>query len=164
MNALTNAELHEEWIAMEHAERQPYQQQSDHHLMQGPFLHNDLVNILKQVNGSVTWRELENRMGNNIVSHETIRTYVKTLEVFKYTKNRIFPSLDAQAKARRLKRANSFWVFLDVSKNLQSKDKILYAHMDEKWFYALVLRTKLKTIASLGIEPVAQKTHKNPHE
>ena len=35
--------------------------------------------------------------------------------------------------------------------------------MDEKWFYVLVLRTNLKTITSLGIEPVAQKTHYKSH-
>lgn len=52
---------------------------------------------------------------------------------------------------------------LDVGKNLSPKIKILYAQMDKKWFYTLVLRTNLKTITSLGIEPVAQKTHHKSH-
>lgn len=97
-------------------EKVEYEAEKDVQLALGPFLHSDLVNILKQVNGSATWHKLEARMGNNIVSHETIKTYVKTLDGFKYTKNQIFPALDKQAKARRLKWANSFWVFWTSAK------------------------------------------------
>ena len=163
IDVLTRQELLEEWNALPHESQAVYEVEKEALLARGPFLHSDLINVLKQVNGSATWRELEVRMGNNIVSHETIRTYVKILEGFKYTKNRIFPSLDAQAKARRLRWANSFWLFWTSAKILSPKIKILYAQMDEKWFYALVLRTNLKTITSLGIEPVAQKTHHKSH-
>ena len=43
-----------------------------------------------------------NRMGNNIISHETIRTYLMKMDDFKYTANRMFPALDQAAKDRRL--------------------------------------------------------------
>ena len=92
-----------------------------------------------------------------------MRTYIKSLDSFKYTRNRIFPDLDAQAKARRLTWAKAFWVYWESVRILCPKIKVLYSQMDEKWFYALVLRSNLKSICSLGVEPVAQHTHHKSH-
>ena len=56
---------------------------------------------LRQTIGIVTWYGLEDRM-NNIVSHETKRSHIKSIEDFTYRASRIFPILDLQVEQRRV--------------------------------------------------------------
>ena len=51
-------------------------------------------------------------------------------------------------------------MFLGISKIFFPKYKVLYMQMDEKWFYAKVIRMFNKCIASLGID-IARGMTKN---
>ena len=104
---------------------------TDENLLRGPFLVTDLYENLRQTNGSVTWRELEDRM-ENIVFHETIRSHIKSIETFTYHAGRIFPILDSQAEQRRIHWAKAFWVFWEIAKAMKKKKQIMLVHMDER--------------------------------
>ena len=65
--------------AMEELEKQPFEEEKDSHLARSEFLHHDLINILKQVNGAAGWHELATSLGGNIVNHETVRTYIRRI-------------------------------------------------------------------------------------
>ena len=45
----------------------------------------------------------------------------------------------------------------------EGKKQMMLVHMDEKWFWTVVKRRHNKNIASLGIQPVAHKTHHTSH-
>ena len=100
---------------------------------------------------------------DNIVSHETIRSHIKSIEAFTYRAGRIFPMLDSQAEHRRVHRAKAFWVFWESAKAMKKKKQIMLVHMDEKRFWSVVKRRHNKEIVSLGIQPIAHKTHHTSH-
>uniref|UniRef100_A0A7S4QRW9 Uncharacterized protein n=1 Tax=Ditylum brightwellii TaxID=49249 RepID=A0A7S4QRW9_9STRA len=106
------------------AEKREYKDCAKINLSRRPFLHDDVIGILKRVNGSISWKNLEWLM-NGIVCHTTIRRHVMSLESFKYRKNRVFPLLDEGSMLRRRKWAEGFWVFWETAKILVST-KILY--------------------------------------
>ena len=55
-----------------------------------------------------------------------------------------------------------FWIFWKSAKCLKDTS-VLLAQMDEKCFFAIVTRGNNKSISSLGVEPIAQKTHHKSH-
>ena len=89
--------------------------------------------------------------------------YIKSLGEFSYVTNRIFPHLDAQAKARRVEWTKSFWLFWLSAKATKTRIQMVLVHMDEKWFYASVRRTKNKQILSIGCELRHNTTHHLSH-
>ena len=88
---------------------------------------------LRQTNGIVTWYGLEDRM-KNIVSHETKRSHIKSIEDFTYRAGRIFIIIDPQEEHRKVHWAKAFWVFWESSRAIKKKKQIMLVHMDEKWF------------------------------
>ena len=70
---------------------------ADKNLVRGPFLATDLYENLRQTNGNVTWCGLEDRM-NNIVSRETIRSHIISIEDFTYRVSHISPMLNPQVE------------------------------------------------------------------
>ena len=83
-------------------------------------LFTDPYENLRQANGSVTWRGLEERI-DHIVSHETIRLHIKSIDDFTYRTGRILPMLDSQTKHRRVHWAKAFWVFWESVKAIKKK-------------------------------------------
>ena len=79
MGKLTASDLISEWDQLYDLEKKVFVNKVDENLLRGPFLATDLYENLRQTNGSVTWRGLEDRM-DNIVSHETIRSHIKSIE------------------------------------------------------------------------------------
>ena len=46
---------------------------------------------------------------------------------------------------------------------MMKKKQMMLVHMDEKWFWVVVKRRHNKQIVSLGIQPIAHKTHHTSH-
>jgi len=86
---------------LEEKEKQLYVDKAEYNLFRDPFLETDPYENLRQANGSVTWRGLEERI-DHIVSHETIRLHIKSIDDFTYRAGRILPMLDSQTKHRRV--------------------------------------------------------------
>ena len=78
---------------MDDSAKKVFIDKADKKLLRGPFLAIDLYKNLRQTNGSVIWRGLEDRM-DNIVSNETIRSNIKSIEDFTYRAGRIFTMPD----------------------------------------------------------------------
>ena len=156
-NPLTNDELKIEYANLTINQKESYHTQADTFISGGPFLHQDLIKILKAVKGSASWDRLEDLLGK-IVTRKTIRNYCMSLPTFKYKVNRIFPHLDEAAKKRRMIWVRIFWIFWKSAKCLKDTS-VLLTQMDEKCSFAIVTRGSNKSISSLGIEPIAQTSH-----
>ena len=101
MVKLTASELKSEWDQLYDSVKKVFIDKADKKLLRGTFLANDLYENLRQTHGIVTWCGLEDRM-NNIVSHETIRLHIKSIEDFTYRASRIFIMLDPQEEHRKV--------------------------------------------------------------
>ena len=142
-------------------QKKNYQAQADIFISRGPFLYEDLIKILKAVKGPASWDRLNNLL-SKIVTRETIRKHCMSLPTFKYKVNIILPRLDEAAKMRRMIWVRAFWISWKSAKCLKDTS-VLLAQMDEKCFFAIVTRGNNKSISSLGVEPIAQKTHHKSH-
>ena len=70
----------------------------------------DLYENLRQANESVTRRGLEEKK-DHIVSHETIRLHIKSIDHFTGRAGRTFPMIDSQVEHRRIHRTKVLWAF-----------------------------------------------------
>ena len=92
---------------MSEDEQMEYMIQANEALERGPYLHHELVTILKSTHGSIPYRRLAAEMGN-IVGHVCIINYMKQLDGFSSTTNHLYPNLDVHAKARRVELCHAF--------------------------------------------------------
>ena len=67
---------------------------------------------------------------------------MKQFDGFSYTTNHGYPHLGVQAKVRQVDWCHAFWLFWLSTKPTKSRTQLVLVHMDEKWFYAMVSRTK----------------------
>ena len=94
MGKLTASDLKSEWDQLDDSAKKVFIGKADENVLRGLFLATDLYENLRQTNKSVIWRGLEDRM-DNIVSHETIRSCIKSIENFTYLASHIFQMLDS---------------------------------------------------------------------
>jgi hypothetical protein len=80
-----------------------------------------------------------------------------------YSATKIYPHLTEQAKKRRLHWAKGFWLFWYSATLFSETVQIVLVHMDEKWFYAIVVRKNNKCIPFLGIDPHSVSVHTRTH-
>ena len=98
-----------------------------------------------------------------MISRETIRRAFMSMDGSKYETTNFLPALNEASKTKRMNWANNFWVFWETAKKFQRKTRILIVHMDEKWFYSMVLRRHSKMIPALGIIPKNTHVHHKKH-
>ena len=92
------------------AEKEVFEILAERDLMRAETLWDELKGHLLKSKGKVSYKKLENCMGG-IVSVWTIRSYLRQQEGFTMRKDRILPSLDRQAKGRRVAWALTFFYF-----------------------------------------------------
>jgi len=132
-------------------------------LVRSRSLWGELCDILLKSKGKVSYEKLANHL-SNIVDKTTIMRHLKDQEGFTTRKDRILPSLDKAAQERRVKWAETFWMFWKCVKCCpSSKVKFVLVHMDEKWFYAIVTRANCKVLTSIGLEPTDYYAHHKNH-
>ena len=143
-NAPSAEEIRDEWNDMSDNERLPFVQEANDHLRRAIHLQENIGDVLKRTRGSITWRQLETQLqGINtnapIISYQTIRRHIMSLEGSCYRKNRFQPSLSRAQKQKRFDWCKSFWFFWNAARNFEKRTKVLLVHNDEKWFYAIVV-------------------------
>ena len=132
-------------------------------LERAEFLWDELKDLLFKTKGKISYRCMSAQLGN-IVSHNTVRLWIKRQGGFRIRKDRILPSLDPAAKARRIVFAHSFWLFWKSARLIPIEKAIMVLiHMDEKWFYAVRARSNTKVITSIGLEPNDYYVHHKNH-
>ena len=159
---LNRTDLQEEWILLGEEEKEKYGRVAESYLKKGDQLHNDVIHSLQSTKGICTWRELKGLIGGDVAQAETIRKHVTNQKSFRYVQNRIYPALDKQAMDRRVTWAQAFWVFWKSAVTMR-KTKVLLVHMDEKWFYSVVLRNNNKEIREQDVEVLPVKIHHKQH-
>ena len=161
--SIPNEELKNEFHHLPADERYAYDIITQRELKRSEHPWDELKEILLKTKGKVSYATLSNHM-KNIVSPNTIRSWLNQQDGFRMRKDRILPSLDRQAKQKRLKWTHDFWLFWYYVKFVK-KEKALFVliHMDEKWFYAIRTRSNCKVLTSIGLEPSDYRAHHKSH-
>jgi len=161
---LSTKELKQEWARMTDDERLPYEFNASACRVRGPYLVDEVVTVMKQSAGSLAWRQLAADVAGgsvSIASVNAIRKFVMSLPDSTYTTTRMHPKLDEGCKFRRHQWTKGFWLFWK-SATLFTGVSVLLVHMDEKWFYAIVVRRNNKRVPALGVFPIEHAIqHKN---
>ena len=152
--AFTKAQLEEEWKKADASTVTKCNQIAKEWLNQGPFLISEITKALGKTKGSVSWTTLATLIagtGNlQPISDDTIRRYVMSLPDSSYKTTRILPKLDKANKQQRLWWSHQFWIFWNSAVSFNTK-QIILVHMDEKWFWAIVVRRNLKSGESIHL-------------
>ena len=90
---------------------------------------DDIEDLLKRTNGSITWDALSRHVGPEVTA-TAIREYVMGLEGFAYAGVSTVPYLTAAQKEAGFKWSKAFWIFWHSSKLI--KLRIILVHSDEK--------------------------------
>ena len=160
---IPNEILKSQFEALPAVERNAYELIAARDRNRAMFLWDELKHLLIRTKGKISYRTMAAQLGN-IVSPNTISNWLKQQEGFSVRKDRILPSLDLQAKTRRVIWAQSFWLFW-YSARLVNMEKAIFVlvHMDEKWFYAIRTRTNCKVLTSIGLEQSDYRAHHKNH-
>jgi hypothetical protein len=101
--------------------------------------------------------------GNLEMTGDTaIRSFVMSLPDSTCKATRILPKLDKASKQRRLWWAHQFWIFWQSAAAFNGV-QIVLVHVDEKWFWSVVIHQNLKCVPFLGIEPVQHGLQHESH-
>ena len=155
--------LRHEYNKLTDEDRTALQIKADQELQRAPFIWGEIKEFLLKTKGKVSYRSISNNIGP-IVSHATIYRILNRQEGWHMRKDRTLPSLDIQAKKRRLQWSHSFWLFY-ISASCVPVQKAIFVtvHMDEKWFRGIVNRTNNKVLTSIGLEGVDYFAHHKAH-
>ena len=160
---LSNDELKREYENLPRTEKDAYECLAARDRRRAAFIWGELKQLLIKTKGKVSYRTMANQLGD-IMSPNTISAWLQNQEGFSVRRDRILPSLDLQAKARRVIWAHSFWMFW-YSARLVNPEKAIFVlvHMDEKWFYAVRTRANCKILTSIGLKQADYRAHHKSH-
>ena len=160
---LSDKDLQLEYENLPQRERNAYVSIAQRNMNRSAHLWGELKQLLIKTKGKISYETMATQLGD-IVSPNTISSWLKRQEGFYVRKDRILPSLDSQAMARRVAWAHSFWLFW-YSARLVKSEKALFVlvHMDEKWFYAVRTRSNCKVLTSIGLEQADYRAHHKNH-
>jgi hypothetical protein len=80
-----------------------------------------------------------------------------------YKTTRILPKLDQSTIQRPWDWSLQFWIFWQSATRLAPTIQLVLVHMDEKWFYEIVLRRNVKYVPFFGIELVDHSIQHKSH-
>ena len=146
--------LYSSWMSLSDLNKQRFEELAEEQKKRCETMLEDVGIFLIRTKGRLTWQQLTSSLcgaGVPFVSHVSIANNIMRLPESEYKTTKLFPSLDVATKKRRLEWALNFWVFWESAKLLTST-KVLLVHMDEKWFYAIVVRRNNKFVQFLGME------------
>jgi hypothetical protein len=163
---LTCKELRKAWEALPGSEKAEYEYKAEDCRRRAVYLLDDVTAVLQRTRGSVTWRRLASEVaGSNIpiACHETMRKFVMGLPDSAYKTTRMHPKLDESCRYRRYQWAQGFWIFWNSAKLCGASVQVILVHLDEEWFFAIVVRKNNKLVPYLGVEPVHHEIHHKSH-
>ncbi|OEU05754.1 hypothetical protein FRACYDRAFT_258384 [Fragilariopsis cylindrus CCMP1102] len=127
---------------------------------------DDIGELLRTTNGSISWSLLSEKLrgdGVMVANANTIRSYVMSLPESVYQSTRIVPMLTSQTKTKRFDWACGFNILWYGAKLVAATVQVVLVQSDEKWFYSLVVRQKLKCVPFFGCQPVVHGVHHKNH-
>ena len=148
---LNNNELKEEFDQKSPEEIKRYSNIAENFFIQGQSLHHDIIDVLQNTCGNVSYKCLANHIGG-IATEKTIAKHLKSLDGFSVVKSRILPSLSRHHREQRKQFCESFFVFWLSAKYLSPRIKIIKTHMDEKWVQAITIRRNIKVLGSYHVD------------
>ena len=165
---INSSSIKAEWLAMGKELKREYEIQSDYWIKRSSFLIEEITKFLEITNGFASWKSLEEHLQGGatnpkMISRETIRRAFMSMDGSKYISTNFLPALNESSKTKRMNWSVNFWLFWDTAKIFKRKTRILLVHMDEKWFYSMVLRRHSKMIPVLGIIPKNTHVHHKKH-
>ena len=165
---ISRGELCTEWDGLSFAQRQQWVQLSKEMQSTAMHLFEEVQSVLQRTRGVISWRQLAVQVAGGadamlIVSPQTLMRNVMGLEDSHYCTTRIHPHLNECNKKRRLDWAHGFWKFWSNAKLFASKTLVVLAHMDEKWFYGIVVRRNNKCVPMMGVQAFNTAVHHKSH-
>lgn len=120
--------------------------------------------VLRKTNGTVSWQTIACEVAggpNKVqpVSANSIAKYVMSTFGARYTTTKLQPTMNVRNKKQRFDWSKHFFLFFEGAKLFWPKSQLLYIHLDEKWFYCLVIRSNNKWVPYFGVTP----DHHNQH-
>ena len=128
-------------------------------------IESELQKVLQKTNGSVSWNNMAIFVAGGEdqvqpVGKTAIQEYIMSTDEFRYTATLTAPQCDNdRVKNWRMKWATNFHIFWEGGRLIRGKVQIVLFHIDEKWFYSLVVRLFNKCVPQLGVQPVHNRIH-----
>ena len=161
-------DLKVEFNALSPEDRQQYENISINQQQRIIHLTGEIEALMQRTDGTITFRQLEISLSERnvpIMSATTLRKTIMSLPGSKYESTRLLPALTKAHKTKRLFWCWQFRIFWDNAKQLNKKTLVLLVHMDEKWFFGVVVRMYNKVVPLFGVKTVNHdiKVHHKSH-
>ncbi len=135
-------------------------------MQQSPFIFEEIRKALLTTSGAASWRQLAtlvSGVGNlELLGRTAIQEFVMSLPDSSYKSTRLLPRLNQGNKNRRLYWSHQFWIFWQSAVTFNGV-QIILVHMDEKWFWSVVVRRNNKCVPFFGVEPVQHGVQHKSH-
>jgi hypothetical protein len=134
--------------------REEARQLAQQQFAQSAYLEAETGNWLRQTNGSITWERLAQQISgqgmHQIVNKHMVRQHVMSLPGSTYTTTHLHPLIITEVtKTKRYVWAKAFWHFWYSAKLVFPGVWNLLAHMDEKWFYCIIIQKNNKHLKNV---------------
>ena len=111
---------------------------------------------LQRTNESISWKTIASMVARGVdrvqpASMNMIAKYVMSTLRSKYTSTKLQPTLNNRSKQQCYQWSKRILIFWDSAKLFAPKTQILVVHLDEKWFYCLVVWSHNKWVPFFGI-------------
>ena len=169
VDAFDYKELRKEFDNLPPHRKAIYENESKITLARAPSLWSEAVNHLQQSKGTISWRQLANLLAQDgqikyqVISLETLCRHFLSIPSFSYKTTKMIPLLTPYHVKKRMNWVNEFFQFWNNAKLVHQRAQVMLVDQDEKWFFALVARTNLKSIPMLGIIPHTHKCGNKRH-
>ena len=87
--------MKQEFVELTKHDKFYFQVQADINLDRGPFLHDEVVDLLKRTKGTITFRDIASQM-RVVADKDTIRCHMQSSEGFRMRKTESYLSLTSQ--------------------------------------------------------------------
>ena len=144
-------ELFIEYESLAVDQKLSYKHQAQRLMDRAPFIHQEICSLILMSKGKFPYKVMPAHLGD-VLSTNKIRNHIQSLKVFKHRRIRLLFFLGKSTKKRRVIWAETFWFFWKSARVLAPRIKMVLYHMDEKWFYAVVTRSKDNIVTSIGLE------------
>jgi hypothetical protein len=134
-----------------------YERMAKQHDNRQPFIESELIEAIKAYN-CVTYRALATHI-NNWCQQTCIQQWLHSHATYSLYAKNIKPGLTTDNQIKQVafsRRVMDRW-------DLPPKSKILWIHLDEKWFHEIVPRTNAKACPELGIPKSSHSARHKKH-
>jgi hypothetical protein len=134
-----------------------YQRMAREHDSRQMFIENELIDAINSYS-CVTYRQLSGHI-NHWCRHTCIAAWLHSHPTYSLYAKNIKPGLTPENQLKQVafsRRVMQRW-------GLPANTKILWVHLDEKWFHGIVPRTNAKACPELGIAKTSHSAHHKKH-